>query len=211
MDWISLPIEIWQEILFISPFLCQIRLRQVSKIFYCRLEIHDFYDINDCYLERLTDQVLINYHFIKYLNVCNNSHVSNLNHLTKLIKLNVGDYYCGVNDQGIIQVNPIELHVNNNPKITSINHMNRLAILNAYGNSGLTDQGINALNLIELDVENNQQITNINHMTRLVRLIAGGGCVINDQGIIDVNPIELDVSDNPKVTNVNHMTKLTIT
>ena len=72
-----IPIEIWQKILFRSTFLQQIRLRQICKRFYEQLEIHDFGNI-DKYSSLLTDQILTNYSFVKYLDISNNKNITNL-------------------------------------------------------------------------------------------------------------------------------------
>ncbi len=51
----NLPIEIYQEILLISEFVTQIRLRLVCKKFYNCLEINDFYTIYPKYLKLLNN------------------------------------------------------------------------------------------------------------------------------------------------------------
>ena len=55
----KLPLDVLQFcILDKLDFLSKIRLRQVCKKFY-RLEIWDFYNIDDKYLDKLTNNILL--------------------------------------------------------------------------------------------------------------------------------------------------------
>ena len=115
MDKIS--IDVIQNCIFNRlDFLMQIRLRQVCKWFY-RLEIHDMYYIGSEYLLKLTDNILANHFFVRYLCAKYNRKITNVKHMTKLEKLNVG-FGCGINDDGIKHINPIELYTTSNSKIT---------------------------------------------------------------------------------------------
>ena len=196
-----IPIEILQHILSLSDFIQQIRLRQVSKPFYNYLEIHDFYNINQKYLDILSDQIISNYPQITQLNAQSNPKITNVNHLKRLTKLDASGYDCGIGDSGIIYINPIQLDSSDNHKITNIGHMIKLEKLNASDrNCGIDDSGISKLNLRKLNARNNQKITNVNHMTKLKKLQAGGWCGIGDSGIILVNLRELDAIHNSKIT-----------
>ena len=160
MDYI--PIEIWQQVLFQSTFLDQIRLRQVCVIFHNRLEIHDFYNIDRKYLHRLNDSILSNYSFIRSLNSHNNLKITNINYMTQLVELDASGGYCGITDQGISQLNLIKLNVSYNQKITNINHMTKLVELTACGrNCGINNVDLCMANPLKLDVSYNHKITNI--------------------------------------------------
>ena len=58
-----------------------------------------------------------------YLNVSNNSKITNVNHIINL-KILCARQNCGIDNNGIKNIiNLEELNVNRNPKITNINHM----------------------------------------------------------------------------------------
>ena len=171
----SLPYDVLQFcILDKLDFLSKIRFRQVCKKFY-RLEIWDFYNIDIQYLYILTDNILMGYPFIRKLNASYNSKITNVNYMTKLQVLHAGND-CGIDDNGIKDLNLIELNAFNNSKITNVNHMTKLQILYARGDCGIDDNGIKDLNLIKLDSSDNSKITTVNHMTKLQ--------VLNVHGII---------------------------
>ena len=93
-----LPFDIWQEIILKCEFIDAIHLRQLNKWFY-KLEIHDFYNIDDKYICKLTNDILIAYPFIRKLNAYN-GRITNINHLTNLKVLYV-DWNGGISDNGI--------------------------------------------------------------------------------------------------------------
>ena len=153
-----LPIDALQNCIFNRlDFLMQIRLRQVCKWFY-RLEIHDMYNIDSKYCRKLTDNILINHPSVRYLDASNNPKITDVNHMTKLQKLEADGNY-GINNDGIKRVNLIELDAYDNPKITDINHMTKLQKLNAGWDCGINDDGIKHVNLIELEAFGNPKIT----------------------------------------------------
>lgn len=213
-----IPVEIWQDILLKIRFLDQIRLRQVCKLLYTYLEIYDFYHINDMYLARLNDSILMNYNFIRHLYASDNPHITDINHMTKLSTLNAS-YKSGIRDAHINQLNLEKLIANCNKNITNLNHMTNLKTLeirsdylrsNVKNHSGVNDIGISKLsNLEQLDVDYNYNITDINHMTNLTRLDARGHCGINNDSIVKFNLKHLDVFWNKKVTDIKHMTNIT--
>lgn len=210
---ILIPIELFQLILTYADFLTQIRLRCVCKLFYNKLEIHDFYHIDYKYLKLLSDSVLQAYPFIMKLHVENNPKITNINHLTKLEVLNASMTEWGINgisNKGIENLNLVTLIADYNENITNINHMTRLQILHADGCCGIGNEGISELNLKILSVTMNEKITIISHMTNLEVLLANSFCGINDDSLHDLRLKELYVCDNEKVTNLNHMTKLEV-
>jgi hypothetical protein len=218
----DIPIEIWQLCLSYAEFLVQIRLRCVCKLFHKKLEVHDFYNIDQKYLRELTDNILASYLFIKklyagfitteitnvnhmtrleILNVYDNNKISTVNHLTRLKVLNASGPVCRLADEGIKRLNLTELNASSNYRITNVNHMNQLKILNAGFFCGIDDVGISQLNLIKLDISGNGRITNINHMTNLEVLYAEEEtCKIGNKGISNLSLKKLYVKNNPKIT-----------
>ena len=130
----NFPIDIYQIILLFTDFITQIRIRQLNKLFYNKLDIYDFYNINHKYLVLLDNKILRNYPFIKYLNANDNEHITDVNYLTKLEELDAhGD--CRINNEGIADLNLIKINVSCNPFITNLNHMTKLKILIAWDGS----------------------------------------------------------------------------
>ena len=197
--FIHLPIEIWQCILNLLDFKSQMTMRMICKSFYEKLEIWNFYTIPSKYTNKLTDSILLAYPFIRYLDAICNPKITNVNHLTSLqILWASGD--SGIDDNGIKNLNLIELYANNNPRITNVNHLTNLQILWANYNSGIDDIGIKNLNLIELYASNNPKITNANHLTNLQKLWTNNDSGIDDNGIKDLNLVKLYAGNNPKIT-----------
>ena len=71
-------LDIWKVIFEYLDFLSKIRFRQVNKYFYHNLDIEDFYHIECKYLSKLTDEILINYKKIKYLDAFNNHKIKDV-------------------------------------------------------------------------------------------------------------------------------------
>src|SRR5439155_584370 len=130
-------------------FLNQIRLKQVCKFYYNNLHIIDLYNIDYKYKKLLNDEILKNYHYIKYLDVWNNPKIKNISHMKNLKKLHCSDY-CSISNEDIKDLDLIELYANNNPKITNINHMKNLKKLNCSDTCAISDKVIKDLDLIEL-------------------------------------------------------------
>jgi F-box domain len=80
-EQIKFPLDVWYLILEKLDFLSQIRLKQVCKYFYRHLEIHDSYDITDRFRSPLSDEILINYYFVRSLNAYTNYKITKVNHL----------------------------------------------------------------------------------------------------------------------------------
>ena len=206
----DIPIELFQLILEQSDFLTQIRFRCVDKLFYTKLEIHDFWNIKAKYSKLLTDEILQLHSFVTDLTIVDNPNITNINHMTRLKKLFIFGK-CNIDNTGISNVNVKYLNLRYYDKITNVNHMSILEIL--YANSrtcGIDNAGIANLNLVALYAADNTKITNVNHMTNLQVLEASGTCGIGDDGIRNLNLIKLDAGYNKKITNVNHMTRLEI-
>jgi len=212
----DIPIEIHQLILSPADFLSQIRIRCACRLFYAKLEVTNFYDIEQKYLDRLSDDVLRAYPFVTKLNANHSSNITNLNNLPKLEILSDRKYR--MRDHNICSnMNLTELDIGPNTKITDINYLTQLKKLNIGDNDesfyshkkyGIEDKGIANLNLTELNISNNRYIKNISHMTSLTKLIARGDCRIDK--IPCNNLTELDISYNPNIMNINHLTKLEV-
>src|SRR5438445_351056 len=134
--------EIYQEILDRTDFLSQIRLTQLAKYFYFTLRIYDFFNVDQSYLDALSDDILKNYKYIKKLNANN---------------------ICGlpcITDEGISHMKLHTLYAKDNSKITDegIKHMN-LYSLNASGYHSISDRGIKHMDLRILDASYNVNIT----------------------------------------------------
>ena len=145
------------------PFIDKLNHRNACKHFQSALRITDLYNINPKYSKILKEINLCKYVDVIQLQLADNENVIDLNHMTKLKKLNISGYYCGVGDNGIIALNLEELTAFNNPKITTLNHMTNLKKLDISFNCGIGDNGIIALNLEELIAINNLKITKINN------------------------------------------------
>lgn len=217
-----LPLELIQYMFDYLIFKDQINLKSLSKNYYHSLRIYDLYNIPEKYKDKLSDEILKNYSYIKYLDVSNNSNIKNINNLFNLQKLTAGRlcYDCKINDNDIKNLNLIELSIYNSD-ITNLNHLTNLKKLTIQNiKSKISNEGIKNLNLEELclfndfdnKITNLSHMINLNHMTNLKILYIYFGCQINDECIEDLNLEELYLyvnckSDN-KITNLNHMTNL---
>jgi hypothetical protein len=99
----------------------------------------------------------------------------------KIKRIRCKGSYCGINDEGIKNLNLEKLNARNNSKITNINHMTKLKELDAGRNCGTDDGEIKNLNLEKLYAQLNSKIRNINHMTKLKELNADFSCGIDDK------------------------------
>ena len=166
---INLSLELIQNILEFLDLKNQIILKSLCKNYYDGLRIYDFYNISRHYKDKLNDEILKSYSYVKYLDASNNFKITNINHMTNLKKLNASRN-CGINNEGIKNLNLIKLDMNNN----------------------ISNKELKNLNLIKLSLVNNDKIKNLNHMTKLKKLNASAGnCIISDKSIKGLNLIEL--------------------
>ena len=84
---------------------------------------------------------------------------TNVSFMSNLQKLYAG-IYCGIDQNGINDLNLIELNAKNNEKIKNVSFMSNLQRLNASGeNCGIDQNGITGLNLFILNINDNNKIT----------------------------------------------------
>src|SRR6185437_9335889 len=117
-----IPIDILQIIVDFSDFNTGLAIIIVNKETNKKLKIKYIKNEN-----KLTDEILKQQKFshLKVLNVCDNKKVSTVNHLVKLEELNVGAS-CGIDQNGIAEINLKKLNASDNYKIKDVNHMNKL-------------------------------------------------------------------------------------
>jgi hypothetical protein len=106
-------------------FLSKLIFRIVSKNMHL-LKIYDFLNINYKYRYKLNNKILLKYPFIKYLDASYNHKINNINHLINLEILYASGNTCGIDNDGIKNINLIELYAYNNSKITNVDHMTKL-------------------------------------------------------------------------------------
>lgn len=206
----AVPIDIIQQIFIKVDFLTQIRLHQVSKLFYSKLQIRNFYKIDQKYLELLSDSILHNYPYIRKLHIIK-SGITDVGYLTNLQKLNVvTDQIFNINNKFLSNLNLRKLICNGNSNLIQIDHMSNLKILYA-DYSKITDATLKNISLKKLSVNDCKLVTNINHMTELNTLYARGDCKITDDGLVGLtNLTSLDVRNNRNIKSINHLTNLKI-
>ena len=192
-----------------------INLYNLDKDHQDNILITNLYDIPIKYLKKLNQQIIEQN---KYKNVeklrVKNRNIKNLNHMKNNLKILdccfEFDYnYIGnmstIDQEGISELNLIQLNANSNEKIKNVNHMkNTLKILYCWGVSGIDQNGISELNLIELYAWNNEKIKDVNHMKKTLKILnCSSNSGIDQNGISELNLIKLNAIYNNKITNVN--------
>ncbi len=167
-------------------------------------EIKKLYSV---YIEQKTLDKCVN---IVDLDICNNSHIKDINCLQFLETVNISGYFSNLPQRGISQLLFVKnLNVSNNKNITDVNHLQLLTNLNASGRRcNVTQLGISKLLFVKnLNLFDNSKITCVNHLQLLEDLdISGLSCGIKQYGIAHLMFIKnLNVSVNSGVTNVNHL------
>ena len=137
----SLPPELWQMIVDQVDFLSKIRLRQVHPYLMVCLQITDFYNIDDRYLEALDDAIIKQHPYIKELFAFDNPKITDV---TPLINLEILDasWGCGIGDNGLKTSNLKFLDASGNTNIKDISHMTLLKELYARWGCGIKDNGL---------------------------------------------------------------------
>ena len=180
----------------------QIRFRQLCDLTYDNLQITNFYDIQ-LLSYKITNKILEQYQHITRLNLEYVETVSDVNYLTNLRDLNIGDC-CGVDQTGISELrNVIRLNAENNDRITNVNHLPHLRVLNASRLCGIDQVGISeSRNLVALDASYNDCIYNLNHCSKLRTLYINSHiCAVDQPGISKLrNLTKLSSRGNDKIT-----------
>lgn len=199
MDTLSL--DIVQYISVTLSFNDQINLRQVKKEYYENIHIYDFYNIEPRLLCRLNDSILKQHCSIRFLNLENNSLVTNINYLEKLVVLNISGKNCSMTNEGIMNLHSLkQINAYNNNKITTLNNNHNLSFVDVSGTCGVDNNGLTDLTKVtQLNVSHNLKITKINHMNLKI-LKANGKCGINDESLYGLNLIELYIFNNNNVS-----------
>ena len=186
-----------------------INLYNLNKDHQINIRIINLYDIPTKYIKRLNQQIIEQnkYRYVEKINACNNNQIKNVNHMKKTLKKLHCNYISGINQDGISELNLIELNAWNNEKIKNVNHMkNALKKLDCGRECGIDQNGISELNLIQLNAKNNKKITNVNHMKNTIKILdCGLNSGIDQKGISQLNLIKLNADKNKKIENVNHM------
>lgn len=215
-------------------FIDQICIRLVSKHFI-------IYPITNLFIGeplklKLNDEILQLYPLASSLDISGNKYVTNINHMTSLLTLNISchisrDMYdtdvstSNINIDGFSKLtNLTELDMSGIKKITDLNSLINLRILSAkthmiyagcstyyYYDCEITNRGISSLiKLTELYIDDNITITNINSLINL-RLLHAPNTKINNGGVSKLtNLTELNVNSSDQITNISHMTNLLV-
>lgn len=94
MEYI-LPIEIWQEVINKTDAQTQIRLCQVSRLFYQNLRVTNLYDLDRDLLDKLDDEIIKRYPFVVKLNASYNRNIKNVSHM-QFLKILKAEGNCGM-------------------------------------------------------------------------------------------------------------------
>lgn len=206
-------IELVEIVFDHANFITKIRIRQITKKLYKKLFISDFLNIPAKYVEKLTDDALLNHRFITKLHA--NKNIRSIKYLTRLTELTTKSYY--INDEDIAKLDLKMLHATNNSAITNLNHLTNLEILYADASSDYSwctfpDAAIsNLTNLKFLCMDYNYQITNINYFTNLEVLYAKGYWNPSlNMSRLNLKELRINTKFSPIVFNLNHMDRLQI-
>src|SRR5438270_13500462 len=114
-------LDIWKIILNLLDFKSQINLISLNHIFRNELKITNLYDIEEKYLKLLTDDILKMQIFnqVNSLNANNNKKITNVSMIKSLKKLNAS-YNCGIDQNGIVGLDLVELNAGYNGKIKNV-------------------------------------------------------------------------------------------
>ena len=194
-----------------------INLYNINKDHQENIMIKNLYDIPIKYLNRFNQQIIEQnkYRYVEKFGVIYNEKISNVNHMKKTLKILdcskfiFSDKKNGIDQNGILELNLIELYAGSNEKIKNVNHMKKtLKVLDCSWNCGIDQNGIFELNLIELYANSNEKIKNVNHMKDTLKILhCASYCGIDQYGISELNLIKLYAIYNDKIRNVNQVKK----
>ena len=150
-------LDIVQTIINYGKLENQIKLSQINKHMYGSLYVLSVWS------DKVNQQIIEKRIFskLKKLKCGGNKKIRNVNHLKNTLKILHCQEYCGIDQNGISELQFIEhLDCNFNSKINNVNHLkNTLKVLKCGGNScGVNQDGISELEYVEeLDCSNNDK------------------------------------------------------
>ena len=113
----QLPLDIWKLVFDLLDFESKIKLILTCRYFRNNLYIVDLYNIEDKYLDKLTTTILKYYLFQNVSSLkANNNKIKDISFMKNLKKLCAWDN-CGINQNGIKELDLIELDIGCNEKI----------------------------------------------------------------------------------------------
>ena len=201
----------------INGFMCCTELENLS------INHHKFYNNNlnnlntfnnlkvlNVICSDITSDMIRSCNNIEELYVTNCLKIYDINHLTKLRKLDAM-LSCSLTNECIKKCTNIEeLNLSENMSINDINNLTNLKVLVVNHNKKLTTDGFLLCDNIEnLVMSGNDRINDINHLTNLKSLDISGKCILDIHGFLNCKNIEvLNVSFNRIIRDLNHLTNL---
>jgi hypothetical protein len=157
-----------------------------------------------------TQKSIINHVNLTKLNIYDVYHITNINHLTNLVALNISGTCNGIQNDGFSKcTNLVSLEMFNNKRVTNLNHLKKLTFLKA-GYSNLHNQSIyDCTNLKQLLI-NNTKITSINHLTNLTSLSIASSHVDSMDIKMLTNLKKINIRYNQKIKDLSHLSNLEI-
>ena len=158
-----------------------------------------------------SDKILKNLTNLSELHLVNNKHITDINHLTKLTRLDISGADTIIKDEGISNLtNLLQLSINYN-SIKIINDFTKLTSLQANYNDQINNDNLKSLTDLKLlSIYQNYKITDLNHLINLEILDVGGLFVsITNDSFKQLTSIKvLRVDNNKLVTDIRHLTNL---
>ena len=157
--FLQLPVEILSMIFDLLDLKSQLNMCSVST-FFKKFNITNFWNIEEVIEStKITEDILKKYPFIKFLNLCDNRIIKDINFLKHVTKLNISGGSL-VSSEGIKNLLNLKyLNANNNNNITFLTNNIRIKYLVASGLCGLSDDQIKHLKLRKLYACKNNRIS----------------------------------------------------
>jgi len=154
-----LILDVWKIIFELLDFKSKINFISTCHYFRDNLIITDLYNIEQKYLELLSDEVLHYKIFskVKTLNATDNKKITSVSFM-KSLKILYAEDNCGIDQNGIDCLDLVELYADSNTKITNVSFMKSLKVLSARYSCGIDQNGIEGLNLDKLYMILNEKI-----------------------------------------------------
>ena len=103
-----------------------INLYNLNKNHQENIIIKNLYHISLKYTNKLSQEIIEQnkYKYVEKLDATSNEKIKNVNHMKKTLKILYCSYDSGIDQNGISELNLIELYAHYNNKIWNVNHMN---------------------------------------------------------------------------------------